>query len=45
MQMNEEHELYLKNIKKRKIKITILRISILVIFIVLWEIAAQLKEH
>ena len=43
MQMNEEHELYLKNIKKRKIRITILRISILVIFIVLWEIAAQLK--
>lgn len=41
--MNEEHELYLKSIKKRKIKITILRISILVIFISLWEIAAQLK--
>lgn len=43
MQMNEEHELYLKNIKKKKVKITILRISILVIFIALWEIAADLK--
>ena len=43
MQMNEEHELYLKNIKKRKTKIIILRVAILVIFIALWEIAAQLK--
>lgn len=40
MQMNEEHELYLKNIKKRKTKIIILRVAILVIFIALWEIAA-----
>ena len=43
MQMNEEHELYLKNIKREKIKITIFRITILVIFIALWEIAAQFK--
>ena len=43
MQMNEEHELYLKNIKRSKVKITILRISILIIFIALWEFAAQLK--
>ena len=43
MQMNEEHELYLKNIKRKKVKITILRMAILVIFIVLWEIAAQFK--
>ena len=43
MQMNEEHELYLKNIKRKKVKITILRMAILVIFIALWEIAAQFK--
>ena len=43
MLMNSEHEIYLKNIKKKKIKITVLRISILIIFIALWEIAARLK--
>ena len=41
--MNEEHDLYLKNIKRKKVKITILRMAILVIFIALWEIAAQFK--
>ena len=43
MLMNEEHELYLKNIKRNKVKITVLRIAILVVFIAVWEIAAQLK--
>lgn len=41
MQMNEEHELYLKNIKRKKVKITILRMAILVIFIALWEISGE----
>lgn len=40
MLMNEEHELYLKNIKRNKVKITVLRIAILVVFIAVWEIAA-----
>ena len=43
MIMNDEHELYLKKIKKEKIKITIFRIAILVVFIALWEVAANLN--
>lgn len=41
--MNKEHELYLKEIKKKKIKVAVYRIAILVIFIVFWEIAANTK--
>ena len=41
--MDKEHELYLKNLKRDKIKITIYRISILVVLIALWEILADLK--
>lgn len=41
--MSNEHELYLKKIKSNKRRIVISRILILVIFIVLWQIAALLK--
>lgn len=41
--MSNEHELYLKKVKRNKIKIAVIRIMILVVFIALWEIAAQLK--
>ena len=41
--MDKEHELYLKNLKRDKIKITIYRISILVVLIALWEILADIK--
>lgn len=41
--MNKEHELYLKEIKRNKLKITLYRIIILVALIALWEIAADLK--
>lgn len=41
--ISDEHRLYLKGIKTHKIKITVSRILILVIFIVLWQIAADLK--
>lgn len=43
MDMSREHELYLKKIKRDKVKITLIRILILVVFIALWEIAARLK--
>lgn len=43
MDMSNEHELYLKKIKRNKMKITLLRILILVVFIAVWEIAARLK--
>ena len=38
-----EHSSYLSKIKARKIKITVSRILILIIFIALWQIAADLK--
>ena len=41
--MNKEHELYLKEIKRNTLKITLYRIIILVALIALWEIAADLK--
>ena len=41
--MEKEHEVYLKKVKRNKWKIGIIRIVILVIFIALWEVAAKLK--
>ena len=41
--MYREHELYLKKIKRDKIKITIYRITILIVFIALWEVLANFK--
>lgn len=41
--MSKEHEKYLKNVKRDKIKLAVVRMAILVIFIVLWEVAANLK--
>lgn len=41
--ISKEHEIYLKSIKASKRKIIISRILILVIFIGLWQIAADLK--
>lgn len=41
--ISKEHEIYLKSVKAAKRKIIISRILILVIFIGLWQIAADLK--
>ena len=41
--MSKEHELYIRKVKLEKIKLTVVRILILVLFIALWEIAASLK--
>lgn len=41
--MSDEHELYIKKIKKDKFKITFVRIFILIVLIALWEIAADYK--
>ena len=41
--MSKDHLEYIKKVKKELISITIFRIAILVIFIALWEILAQLK--
>ncbi|ATD55393.1 ABC transporter permease [Clostridium chauvoei] len=41
--MSKEHEKYLKRVKRDKVKLAVVRISILVILIGLWEIAADLK--
>lgn len=41
--VSREHGLYLKKVKAKKIKITLSRIMILVVFILLWQIAADLK--
>lgn len=41
--VSKEHELYLKKIKRTKRRIVIARILILVIFIALWQIAANFK--
>ena len=35
---SQEHILYLKKIKKRNVIITVLRFSILIVFLLLWEI-------
>lgn len=41
--MEKEYELYLRKVKRDKWKVRAIRILILVAFIALWEIAAQLK--
>ena len=41
--ISNEHEKYLRKIKKEKIKVTIFRVLILVVFIALWEVSARLK--
>lgn len=41
--MDREHELYLKKIKKDKLKITLYRITLLVFLILLWEVLADFK--
>ena len=41
--ISDERKIYLKNIKKDKLFITISRIMILVIFLFLWEILSKLK--
>ena len=41
--MSKEHELYIRKVKLDKIKLTVVRVLILVLFIALWEIAASLK--
>ena len=41
--ITKEHEVYLKKVKSTKRRIVITRILILVIFIALWQIAANLK--
>ena len=40
---SEEHKKYLKNIKKEKITIRIARISIILLFIITWEVLAKYK--
>ena len=40
---SEEHIKYLKNIKRNKIFITIMRISIVLVFLILWEVLARFK--
>ena len=40
---SKEHIEYLKNIKRNKIFITIMRISIILVFLILWEILARFK--
>jgi NitT/TauT family transport system permease protein len=41
--MSKEHEQYIKKIKREKIKVTIFRVAILIIFVALWEVLAELK--
>ena len=41
--MSKEHELYVKKVKRDKLKVTLFRILILLGFIVLWELAADMK--
>ena len=41
--MSKEHLEYIKKIKSEQIKTTIFRVAILVVFIALWEVLAQLK--
>lgn len=39
--MSKEHENYIKEVKKDKIKLTVFRVSILLVFIISWEVAAR----
>ena len=41
--MSKEHELYVKNVKRDKLKVTFFRLVILLGFILLWELAADMK--
>lgn len=41
--MSTEHELYVKKVKRDKLKVTLFRILILLGFIVVWELAADMK--
>lgn len=41
--MSKEHKLYLKKIKREKILVLFLQIFILVAFLILWEVASNLK--
>lgn len=41
--MSKEHELYVKKVKRDKLKVTLFRILILLGFIVVWELAADMK--
>lgn len=41
--ISTEHELYIKKLKREKLKITFFRIFILIAFLCLWEILANLK--
>lgn len=43
MKESEEQKRFLKNVKKKNLKITFVRIFILVTFFVLWEVAGDLK--
>lgn len=40
---SSEHEKYLKKVKRSKVKVVVCRFLILIIFIALWQIAADLK--
>lgn len=41
--MSKEHELYIKSVKRNKLKVTLFRVFILLGFIAIWEIAADMK--
>lgn len=41
--ISKEHELYLKKLKKDKLKISLFRIFILLFFLILWEVLADYK--
>lgn len=41
--ISNEHENYIKSLKREKLKVTLLRIGILLFFIILWEVAADFK--
>lgn len=41
--MSKEHELYVKKVKRDKLKVTFFRLLILIGFIVLWELASDMK--
>lgn len=41
--MSKEHELYVKKVKRDKLKVTFFRLVILLGFILLWELAADMK--
>lgn len=43
MVISKDHELYIKNLKRDKFKVAFFRIFILVFFLFLWEVAADLK--